>query len=159
MLRHAKKNQLARLHVVLPLYVFTSLRLLCLLCLQCAATFSMQSVQSDMTLQLFKKSISDAPRQTRRVCLRGFRCFTNCHSMGMISAAMLPVQCSSKPHMVRCNAPGLLQIAALVLQAESTTVEKCIVRKSFQQTCDIGILIAVPSKVLWPLKSAGNLCW
>ena len=156
MLRHAKKNQLARLHVVLPLYVFTSLRLLCLLCLQCAATFSMQS---DMALQLFKKSISDAPRQTRRVCLRGFRCFTNCHSMGMISAAKLPVQCSSKPHMVRCNAPGLLQIASLVLQAEGTTVEKCIVRKSFQQTCDIRILIAVPSKVLWPLKSAGNLCW
>ena len=75
----------------------------------------------------------------------------------MTSAAKLPVQCNSKPHMVRCNAPGLLQIAALVLQAEGTTVEKGIVRKSFQQTCDIRILIAVPSKVLWPLKSAGNL--
>ena len=36
--------------------------------------------------------------------------------------------------MVRCNAPGRLQIAALVLQAEGTTVEKCIVRKSFQHT-------------------------
>ena len=156
MLRHAKKNQLARLHVVLPLYVFTSLRLLCLLCLQCAATFSMQS---DMALQLFQKSISDTPRQTRMVCLRGFRCIANCRSMGMTSAAKLPVQCSSKPHMDRCNAPGLLQIAALVLQTEGTSVEKGIVRKSFHQTCDISILIAVPSKVLWPLKSAGNLCW
>ena len=121
-----------------------------------AATFS---TQSDMASQLFKKSISDAPRQTRRVCLRGFRWFANCLYMGMTSAAKLPVQCNSKPHMVRCNAPGLLQIAALVLQAEGTTVEKGIVRKSFQQTCDIRITIAVPSKVLWPLKSAGNLCW
>ena len=85
-----------------------------------AASFS---TQSDMASQLFKKSISDAPRQTRRVCLRGFRCFANCLYMGMTSAAKLPVQCSSKPHMVRCNAPGLLQIAALVLQAEGTTVE------------------------------------
>ena len=121
-----------------------------------AATFS---TQSDMASQLFKKSVSDAPRQTRRVCLRGFRWFANCLYMGMTSAAKVSVQCNSKPHMVRCNAPGLLQIAALVLQAEGTTVEKGIVRKSFQQTCDIRIPIAVPSKVLRPLKSAGNLCW
>ena len=35
MLRHAQKNPLARLHIVLTLCMFTLLHLLCLLCLQC----------------------------------------------------------------------------------------------------------------------------
>ena len=112
-----------------------------------AATFS---TQSDMASQLFKKSISDAPRQTRRVCLRGFRCFANCLCMGMTSAAKLPVQCSSKPHMVRCNAPGLLQIAALVR-------EKRLSLNSFFEA-NIGRVTQALSEARDPFPQLRHLC-